>query len=83
VRSTHSINNQPYRSTAEVHVDQIYTGSYELQPSKRPFRMPIVTETPLINGIQTAKVVGKEGEEIDVDEHGRILVEFFWVRPDK
>ena len=30
--------------------------------------------------VQTAKVVGKEGEEIDTDEHGRIRVEFFWDR---
>ncbi len=26
---------------------------------------------------------GNESEEIDVDEHGRILVRFHWVRPDK
>jgi type VI secretion system secreted protein VgrG len=83
VRASHSITNQQYRSGAAEEPDEIYSGSYELQPSKRPFRSPIVTPEPLINGIQTAKVVGKEGEEIDVDDHGRILVEFFWVRPDK
>jgi type VI secretion system secreted protein VgrG len=83
VHASHSIHNQPYRSVVGEGLEDIYSGSYELQPSKRPYRSPIVTPTPLINGIQTAKVVGKEGEEIDVDEHGRILVEFFWVRPDK
>ncbi len=83
VRASHSINNQPYRSVTGEGLDDVYKGSYELQPSKRPFRNPITTAKPLIHGIQTAKVVGKEGEEIDVDEHGRILVEFFWVRPDK
>ena len=31
-----------------------------------------MTPRPLIHGPQTAKVVGKKGEEIDVDEHGRI-----------
>ena len=36
-----------------------YFGSYEFLPSKRPFRAPIVTPKPLINGIQTAKVVTK------------------------
>jgi len=83
VHASHSIHNQPYRSIVGEGLEDIYSGSYELQPSKRPYRSAIVTPTPLINGIQTAKVVGKEGEEIDVDEHGRILVEFFWVRPDK
>lgn len=86
VRATHSITNQPYRSMAGEGLEEIYRGSFEFQPSKRPFRSPITTPKPLIHGIQTAKVVAKEGnesEEIDVDEHGRILVEFFWVRPDK
>jgi type VI secretion system secreted protein VgrG len=42
-----------------------------------------VPPKPRIYGIQTAKVVGKKGEEIDVDEHGRILVQFFWDRKEK
>ena len=83
VRTSHSVNNQPYLSNTEQIRDDIYTGSYELQPKKRQFRSPIVTPRPRIYGVQTAKVVGKDGEEIDVDEHGRILVEFHWVRPDK
>ena len=82
VRSSHSINNQPVRSIGAGQ-EEIYSGSYELQPFDRQFRNQIVTPKPRIYGVQTAKVVGKEGEEIDVDEHGRILVEFYWVRPDK
>jgi len=38
-----------------------------------------LTPRPRIHGIQTAKVVGKKGEEneeISTDEHGRILREF-------
>jgi len=42
-----------------------------------------VTPKPRIYGIQTAKVVGKDGEEIDVDEHGRIQVQFFWDRKEQ
>lgn len=63
--------------------DQVYYGVYEFQPSDRPFRMPPVTPKPRIYGIQTAKVVGKKGEdseEISTDEHGRIWVKFFWDR---
>ncbi|HLW90244.1 MAG TPA: type VI secretion system tip protein TssI/VgrG, partial [Roseiarcus sp.] len=33
---------------------------------------------PVIAGTQSALVVGKQGEEIDVDEQGRICVQFYW-----
>ena len=63
--------------------DQVYYGSYEFQPSDRPFRILPLTPKPRIYGIQTAKVVGKKGEdseEISTDEYGRIWVQFFWDR---
>ena len=60
--------------------DQIYRGLYEFVEADRPYRMPLDTPKPYIRGIQTAKVVGKQGEEIDVDEEGRILVQFYWDR---
>jgi type VI secretion system secreted protein VgrG len=63
--------------------DQFYYGSYEFQPSDRPFRMLAVTPKPRIRGIHTAKVVPKQGEdseEISTDEYGRIWVQFFWDR---
>ena len=47
---------------------------------RAPYRAPLLTEKPVIHGPQTAKVVGKAGEEIDVDEHGRITVQFYWDR---
>jgi len=86
VRASHSISLNPFRSEGAMDSSQLYAGSYELQPSKRPFRSPLITPKPRIYGIQTAVVVpeeGNESEEIDVDEHGRILVRFHWVRPDK
>lgn len=36
---------------------------------------------PTAPGLQTATVVGPEGEEIHTDELGRIKVQFHWVRP--
>lgn len=84
VRATHSFVSQDYRSTADLSYDESppdsYFGNYELLPSAFPFRAPLLTERPLVHGAQTAKVVGKSGEEIDVDEYGRILVQFFWDR---
>ena len=73
----------PSAHGAETDRPQVYDGLYEFQPSDRPFRMLPLTPKPRIHGIQTAKVVGKKGEEkeeISTDEHGRIWVQFFWDR---
>ena len=96
VRTDHRFSSHHYRSvkadapaasnSEDGEKDQIYHGYYEFQPSDRPFRMLPVTPKPRIHGIQTAKVVGKKGEEneeISTDEHGRIWVQFFWDREPK
>jgi type VI secretion system secreted protein VgrG len=81
VQASHSFVTQHYRSVAEDEGgEEAYFGNYELQPADIAYRAPFVTERPVVHGPQTAKVVGKSGEEIDVDEHGRILVQFFWDR---
>jgi type VI secretion system secreted protein VgrG len=63
--------------------DRGYVGNYEFTPSDRQFRAPAVTRRPEIAGVQSALVVGQSGEEIDVDELGRILVQFYWDRKKK
>jgi len=40
-------------------------------------------QKPLMRGPQTAKVVGREGDEICTDEFGRIKVQFHWDRKGK
>jgi type VI secretion system secreted protein VgrG len=80
VRASHTFVTEHYRSGASAISDQAYYGNYEVQLADTPFRAPIVTPKALVDGPQTAVVVGKDGEEIDVDEHGRILVHFHWER---
>ena len=48
--------------------------------SSVPFRPARVTPRPIVEGPQTARVVGPRGEEIYVDEHARIKVQFHWDR---
>ncbi len=47
------------------------------QPTFRPQR---TTAKPVINGSQTAVVVGPSGEEIFTDKFGRVKVQFHWDR---
>ncbi|MDH5354103.1 MAG: type VI secretion system tip protein VgrG [Gammaproteobacteria bacterium] len=44
------------------------------------FRPPLTRQKPLIQGPQSATVVGPVGEEIYIDEYGRIKVQFHWDR---
>ena len=52
-------------------------------PHKVPFHPPRMTPKPVVEGSQTALVVGKAGEEIWVDKHGRVKVQFYWDREGK
>jgi type VI secretion system secreted protein VgrG len=45
-----------------------------------PFRIPVKTPRPRIDGVQSAVVVGPKGEEIYTDEFGRVRVKFHWDR---
>jgi type VI secretion system secreted protein VgrG len=57
--------------------------SFEAMPADTPFRLALVTPKPIVQGPQTAIVVGKAGEEIFSDEFGRIKVQFHWDRQGK
>ncbi len=68
----------------DTHVTQSHDGAHVLSTltvapksvPHRPERLP----KPRIWGSQTAVVVGEEGEEIDVDDQGRVCVAFHWDR---
>ena len=49
-------------------------------PAKQQFRPPRITPKSLVQGPQTAIVVGPKGEEIHTDEFGRVRVQFHWDR---
>jgi type VI secretion system secreted protein VgrG len=83
VRSNHSYGIQKYLASREGGTEEVYRGLYEFLPSDIPFRALPLTPKPRVLGIETAKVVtkqGEDGEEISTDEHGRIWVKFFWDR---
>lgn len=47
------------------------------------YRPPRVMARPVVQGPQTAMVVGKAGEEVWTDKYGRIKVQFHWDRDGK
>jgi type VI secretion system secreted protein VgrG len=78
LRCNHWYGDQSYASTGEGSADGSYSGTYELSRISIPYRMPLRTRRPVIIGSQPAKVISKQNQEIDVDEYGRVLLEFYW-----
>ena len=57
-----------------------YNNSFTCIPSALPFRPQRLTPKPVVQGTQTAIVVGPSGEEIFTDKYGRVKVQFHWDR---
>lgn len=60
-----------------------YENRFSVIPASVPYRAPVVTEKPVMRGMQTAVVTGPAGEEIYTDEFGRVKVQFHWDREGK
>jgi type VI secretion system secreted protein VgrG len=60
-----------------------YSNIFTCIPHAVPFRPPRVTPKPIVQGPQTAVVVGPKGEEIYVDKYGRVKIQFYWDREGK
>jgi type VI secretion system secreted protein VgrG len=71
-----------YTTGAQAEEDS-YSNSFECIPFSTPFRPQRVTPQPVVQGCQTAVVVGPGGEEIYTDKHGRVKVQFHWDREGK
>ena len=47
-------------------------------PNTVPWRQPMATARPRMEGLHTAIVLAPSGEEIHTDDQGRIKIRFFW-----
>ena len=63
--------------------EQNYDNHFVCMPHAVPFRPQRMTPRPVVQGPQTAVVVGPSGEEIYVDKYSRVKVQFFWDREGK
>jgi type VI secretion system secreted protein VgrG len=78
----HTIEQSPdYVSNAPV--QQPYRNSFTCFPKETPYRPARSSPRPVIQGVQSAVVVGLSGEEIDCDKYGRVKVQFHWDREGK
>ena len=55
-----------------------YDNSFTAFPNAVPWRQPMATARPRMEGLHAAIVLAPAGEEIYTDEQGRIKVRFFW-----
>jgi type VI secretion system secreted protein VgrG len=75
---------QDYKSSAGAGNPEVeYRNSFECIPHSTPVRPPRRTPVPIVQGCQTAIVVGPAGEEIFTDKYGRVKVQFHWDREGK
>jgi type VI secretion system secreted protein VgrG len=55
-----------------------YSNSFTAFANTVPWRQPMATARPRMEGLHTAIVLGPSGEEIHTDDQGRIKIRFFW-----
>ncbi|WP_372620170.1 type VI secretion system Vgr family protein [Falsiroseomonas sp.] len=56
-----------------------YGNSFEIFPEATPWRQPLQTRRPRMDGVHAAIVLGADGEgNIFTDDLGRVKVRFFW-----
>ncbi len=71
-----------YRGTGQTAAFR-YRNAFTALPLALPFRPQRVTPRPVVQGTQTAVVVGPAGQEIFTDKYGRVKVQFNWDRDGK
>jgi len=77
---SHQINDTSYISSGGEISEELYDGQIAVMDSQTPYRQERTTPKPMVQGPQTAIVVGPDNEEIYTDEFGRVKVQFHWDR---
>ncbi|MFZ6182257.1 type VI secretion system Vgr family protein [Nannocystis pusilla] len=80
VLRVHHFGEQPGTIDHTAEQALVYRSEFTCIPSAVPYRAPRATPRPQVRGVQTATVVGPAGEEVHVDEQGRVKVQFHWDR---
>ena len=65
---------------SELAATELFSVRLQAIPSAQTYQPPRLTPKPIVQGPQTAIVVGKAGDEIHTDKYGRVKVQFHWDR---
>src|SRR5258706_13228009 len=76
----HELESDEYNSSGDDSNAPTYECTFTAILGSQQFRPKRITPKPVISGPQTAFVTGPSGEEIHVDEYGRVKVQFHWDR---
>jgi type VI secretion system secreted protein VgrG len=74
---------QEHYETGFEDAEQQFVSHLDCMDASQAFRPQPITVRPIVQGPQTAMVVGPKGEEIWTDQYGRVKVHFYWDRHDQ
>lgn len=80
ISANYQLHSDVYVSGTSASADESFSCQFSAIDHKRQFRTQRVTPKPIVQGLQTAIVVGPSDEEIYTDDFGRIKVQFHWDR---
>lgn len=83
VSASYDITVAEFESNIVAEKEPVFRCQFSAIPAKRPYRPPRITPKPVVEGPQTATVVGDPAQEIWTDEFGRVQVQFHWDRLGK
>jgi type VI secretion system secreted protein VgrG len=83
VSASHKLVSDAYDSTPSAGNGEEYSCIFSSMHIQEVFRPARLTPKPIVQGPQTAVVVGPSGEEIYTDKYGRVKVQFHWDRYGK
>jgi len=84
VSAVHTLRSVAYETELEPEAPgtPVYACELTAMPSRLPFRSPRLTRRPVVEGPQTATVVGPAGEKVWTDNYARVKVRFHWDHRD-
>ncbi|MHC4862075.1 MAG: type VI secretion system Vgr family protein, partial [Planctomycetota bacterium] len=83
VSAVHVLGPIEYETVRETVPYRTYSSTLTAIDSRHTYRSPTATPKPVVQGPQTAFVVGPEGHDIWTDKYGRVMVMFHWDRYGK
>ncbi len=77
---THDIRSDVLETSGGGGAEDFYSCHLEIMDSSEQYRSERITPKPVVQGPQTAIVVGPSGDEIYCDEYARVKIQFHWDR---